>query len=364
MNIKLDNLRNKMDKKGISSLFLQTNEHRVSKNILYLSGFSGEDGFLVVTKDKAILLVDGRYPEQARQEAVEGIEVELIKYPMIDNLAGLINKLGVKNVGLEESILSHTFYSKLTGSLEGVEPIKSDGIVEELRIVKTNEEVEKLRMACQCSDAAFTATLEHIKAGAVERDISTELEYQMKRRGASKASFSIIVASGARGAMAHGLASDKKLENGDFVVMDFGATINHYNSDCTRTIVIGEPTDKHIKIYDTVRNAQETAMHFFKPGTLCKTPDLKAREIIEKAGFGKNFNHSLGHGIGLDVHEKPGISHLAGDDLVLEKNMVASNEPGIYLEGWGGVRIEDTVVVKDHGGEPLTLLTKDLMVIE
>lgn len=353
-----------MEKRGFESLLFRTNENRISKNIYYLTGFSGADGFLIVTADKAILLVDGRYPEQARKEANEGVEVELTSRPSIANLAGTLIKMGVSNVGLEESILSHSFYQKLTSELNTIKPMASDGITEELRLVKSNEEIEKIRMACQCSDSAFTATLEHIKAGAVERDIATELEYQMKRRGASKASFEIIVASGYRGAMAHGIADSKKLEAGDFVVIDFGATINQYNSDCTRTLLIGEPTDKHKKVYDTVRNAQEYAMGLYKPGKKWKDPELVARDIIEKAGYGSNFNHSLGHGIGLDVHEAPSISQFSNDDLLLKENMVASNEPGIYLEGWGGVRIEDTVTVKENGGEPLTRLSKDLMVIE
>jgi Xaa-Pro aminopeptidase len=360
----LEKIRHLMDKKGFESIFFMTNENRVTKNIYYLSGFSGTDGFLIVTMDKAILLVDGRYPEQAREEATDGVDVELTSRPLVTGLGDTIKKLGVSNVGLEESVLSHSFYKKLTSELEDIKPMISDGITEELRLVKTNEEIEKIRMACQCSDSAFSATLEYIKQGVVERDISTELEYQMKRRGASKVSFDIIVASGYRGAMAHGIASDKKLEAGDFVVIDFGATINHYNSDCTRTLMIGEPTDKHKKIYDAVREAQEVAMGHYKPGKKYKDPDLIARGIITKAGYGVNFNHSLGHGIGLDVHESPTISQLASEDLLLVENMVASNEPGIYLEGWGGVRIEDTVTVKDHGGEPLTRLSKNLIVIE
>ncbi len=364
MNNNLNAIREKMSEKNIDALFLQTNEHRLSRNIFYLSGFSGEDGFLIITKDEAILLVDGRYPEQAREEAKDGIEVRLHKRPMIENMTNILGGLTIKNVGLEEAILSHAFYKSFTSELSNIEPIKADGIVEELRIIKSNEEIEYLRNACKCSDDAFKATLEHMKVGATERDIATELEYQMKRRGASKASFPIIVASGFRGAMAHGLASDKKLENGDFVVIDFGATVDFYNSDCTRTIVVGEPTQKHKEIYDTVRNSQENAMHFFKPGEMCKTPDLVAREIIEKAGYGENFNHSLGHGIGLDVHEAPGISYLSPDENILKTGMIASNEPGIYLEGWGGVRIEDTVVVRENGGEPLTLLTKDMIVVE
>ncbi|HOO97167.1 MAG TPA: aminopeptidase P family protein [Caldisericia bacterium] len=361
MNNRIINIRKSMEEKNIEALFLRTNEHRISKNVFYLTGFTGEEGICLIEHDKVTLFVDGRFPEQAREEVVDGVDVKLVRY------AAVVEEIiasGIKTIGLEESILPHSYYKGLVEKLEGIEPIKADGMVEAFRLIKEEEEIERLREACKCSDDAFMEMLKIVKAGVKERDIAAELEYHMKRLGAKKASFDMIVASGYRGAMAHGVASDKKLENGDFVVFDFGAMLNNYCSDCTRTVVIGEPTDKHKEIYDLVRLAQETAMPFFKPDTPCCEPDKAAREVIKNGGYGDNFNHSLGHGIGLDVHEAPGISSMVPEDKLLMKNMVASNEPGIYLEGWGGVRIEDTVVVRDNGGEPLTKITKDMIVIE
>jgi Xaa-Pro aminopeptidase len=359
---RLAKFRQMMKEKKLDAMLLATFETRVNKNIQYLSGFTGEDGYLFITQDNAKLFVDGRFPEQARGEAGKGIEVELVEFPVIDFLFKKIGDNCTTILGIEESVLSVAFHKKLAEKLPNVALKCADGMAEEMRIIKTPEESEILKMSCKIACEAYEETLKHVKAGVKESDLCAELEYQMKRRGAKKSSFDIIIASGYRGAMAHGVASDKKLEMGEFVVFDWGCFYRGYASDCTRTIVMGEPTKRHLEIYNLVRQAQEAAMGYFKPGVKTADADKAARDIINNAGYEKNFNHSLGHGVGLEVHENPRASNRVED--VFKVGMVCTNEPGIYFEGWGGVRIEDTVLITEQGGLPLTPTSKDLVIIE
>ena len=362
MEDRLEKFRQKMAQAQIDSVLLLSTEKRINKNVFYLTGFTGEDGFLHVTKDRAVLFVDGRYPEQAREQAWDGITVELTEYPQLEFLGKKVVDSGAKNIGLEESIVSYLFAKKFSEKCEGVEFKNADNLVEPLRQIKSAEEVERIRQACKVADEAFNATLPQVKAGVTEMDICVELEYQMKRRGASKPSFDIIVASGFRGAMAHGVASTKKIENGEFLVFDWGCVLNNYCSDCTRTVVIGEPTPRHKEIYNLVRTAQEAAMAYFKPGAKAADADKASREPIIAGGYPNSYNHSLGHGVGLDIHEAPGAS--SRSECVFEEGMICTNEPGLYFEGWGGVRIEDTVWISKDGAVPLTSLPKEMIVIE
>lgn len=362
MKNRLAKFREKLALNQLESALLHSNEKRINKNVLYLTGFTGEDGMLLVTPDKAILFVDGRYPEQAREQVWDGISVELLEFPSLDYVARRAAEMGVKNIGLEESIVSHTFAKKFAEKCEGVELKNADNLVDPLRQIKSLEEIERIRQACKVADDAFNATLPIVKAGITEMDVCVELEYQMKRRGAQKPSFDIIVASGYRGAMAHGVASSKKIENGEFVVFDWGCVFNNYCSDCTRTIVVGEPTARHKEIYNLVRAGQEAAMAYFKPGAKAADADKASRDPIIIGGYPNSYNHSLGHGVGLDIHEAPGAS--SRSECVFEENMVCTNEPGLYFEGWGGVRIEDTVWISKDGAVPLNTLHKEMIVIE
>ncbi|HPA65738.1 MAG TPA: Xaa-Pro peptidase family protein [Caldisericia bacterium] len=361
MDARIHDFREAMKDRGIDAALFVSTETRINKNVFYLSGFTGEDGYLLVTQDSAQLFVDGRYPEQAHEEAKKGIDVALVEYPISDFLVKMIQDGCIQSLGLEESILPHSFYKIMSEKLPKTVLKSSDGMCEAMRIIKSQDEIEFIRNSCKVACESFTETLGVVKEGVSERDICAELEYQMKRRGAKKPSFDIIVASGFRAAMAHGVASDKKLKAGEFVVFDWGCFVNNYASDFTRTLVVGEPTPKHIEIYDTVRRAQEAAMGKFKPGTKACDADKVARDIISNAGYEKNFNHSLGHGVGLDIHERPGASMRTEDEF--KAGMICTNEPGIYIEGWGGVRIEDTVLISDEGGVPLANLSKDLIIV-
>ena len=362
MKDRLEKYREKLAGSDIDSAIIVTSEKRINKNVFYLTGFTGEDGYLYVSKDKAILFVDGRYPEQAREQVWNGITVQLAEFPIVDFLGKQAADFGVKSVGIEDSAISHAFAKRLAEKCEGIAFKCADNLIEPLRQIKSLEEIERIRQACKVADEAFNATLSHVKAGVSETDVCVELEYQMKRRGALKPSFDIIVASGYRGAMAHGVASDKKIENGEFVVFDWGCIFNGYCSDCTRTIVVGDPTPRHREIYGLVRSAQEAAMAYFKPGVKCADADKASREPIIAGGYPNSYNHSLGHGVGLDIHESPGAS--SRSEQVFEENMICTNEPGLYFEGWGGVRIEDTVWVSKDGAVPLTTLPKEMIVIE
>jgi Xaa-Pro aminopeptidase len=361
MKDRLAKYREKLLGSQLESALIVTSEKRINKNVFYMTGFTGEDGYLYVSHDRAILFVDGRYPEQAREQVWDGISVQLAEFPIIDFIGRQTADFGIRNMGIEESVVSHAFAKKLAEKCEGIEVKCADNLIEPLRQIKSREEIERIRQACKVADDAFNATLPHVKAGASEMDISVELDYQMKRRGALKASFDIIVASGFRGAMAHGVASDKKIQNGEFVVFDWGCVFNGYCSDCTRTIVVGEPTEKHREIYNLVRAGQEAAMACFKPGVKCADADKASREPIIAGGYPNSYNHSLGHGVGLDIHESPGAS--SRSEQTFEEDMVCTNEPGLYFEGWGGVRIEDTVWISKDGAVPLNTLPKEMIVI-
>lgn len=327
------------------------------KNVRYLSGYTGTSGIVLLSSAKAYFLTDFRYVEQAK---IQCPHLELVVHKPIvwDSVADLLGEAEVLYV--EESNLTLASYNQLKSRIKA-EIKEAKGPVEKLRMVKSPEEIELISIAARITDEAFMEICGMIKPGVTEMEIARELEFSMKRKGASHISFDFIVASGPRGALPHGVASDRVIQEGEFVTMDIGAVYQGYHSDMTRTVAVGEVSAELKKIYDIVYKAQMASLEAVAVGKTGAEIDKVARDIIQEHGYGDYFGHSLGHGVGLDIHEGPRVS--AASDTVLEENMIITIEPGIYLPDVGGVRIEDLVVVEKTGARRLSLSSKDLIVL-
>ena len=333
-------------------------------NLRYFTGFTGTTGIALVTGKGRYFFVDFRYVSQANDEVVpNGFEVVVIERPAINKIAEILEDEGIKRLGIEDENVTLSSYNKYVEKFENVEFVTLGDSFTRVRMIKTEDEIKNLKKAAEIGDEAFARILPLIKEGAVEKDIKTELEYEMKKLGAEGPSFDTIIASNYRSAMPHGVASDKKIEREGFVKFDFGCFYNGYASDMTRTIYYGEqPSEKHLEIYNTVLEAQLKAIEAVKVGVSTRELDKIARDYITSKGYGENFGHGLGHGVGLVIHELPNVSGKA-EDFILEENMVITIEPGIYIDGFGGVRIEDDIVVKKDGYEILNKTTKELVII-
>lgn len=330
-----------------------------SHNLRYYTGFAGGCGIALIGKDNRYLFVDSRYTEEAKKEAPD---FEVIQYEaghLYAEIQSKISNLDITCLGFEDSVISlaqyKAFSEKLTSRLVGI-----GNKADINRMVKTDKELSLMRIAESIGDKALTEVLPMISQGVRECDIAAELEYKMRKLGAEKTSFDTIVVSGEKSAMPHGMPNEKVLEKGDFVTIDFGCVYKGYCSDMTRTFVIGEPSDKQLDIYNTVLAAQLEGLKNISAGVSAAACDNAAREIIKKAEYGKYFGHALGHGVGLQIHEFPTLSPKS--DIILEKNMVVTCEPGIYIGGFGGVRIEDMVAVTKNGCEILSSFPKELIV--
>lgn len=352
MNHRLLRLRDYLRENKLEGVIVSKPENR-----RYLSGFTGSAGMLLIGLETAQLVTDFRYTEQAAQQAPN---YAIVKHApdIYDTLAAEIKALGWSKVGFESDFVNYDSYKRIAEITVESVPIQLDG----LRMAKDESELTAIRKAVEIADNAYKAILPLLKPGARERDIALELEFTMRRLGAEKHGFDTIVASGVRSALPHGRASDKLIEAGDFVTIDFGAVYNGYTSDATRTVVIGKASDKHKEIYNIVLEAQLAGVAAVAAGKLGKEVDAVARKIISDAGYGDYFGHGLGHGLGLFIHENPRLSPIG--DITLAPNMVVTVEPGIYLPGWGGVRIEDTVVVTENGAKILTATSKELMELD
>lgn len=309
-------------------------------------------GYLVVTPDEETLLVPELEYEQAKEEARVNVE----KFKKMDELYEYLKRF--KSLAVEGT-MSISFQNTLKEKAEVKEFKLLDDVIKELRMIKSEEEIKVIEDACRLADIGVMTAIEEISEGKREREIAAKVEYAMKMEGAEKPAFDTIIASGYRSALPHGVASDKRIEKGDLVVMDLGALYRHYNSDITRTIVVGTPNEKQKEIYEIVLEAQKKAVEEAKPGMTAKELDSVARKIIEEYGYGDKFIHSLGHGIGLQVHEWPRVSQL--DETVLKEGMVVTIEPGIYIPKFGGVRIEDTIVITKNGAKRLTKTDRELI---
>jgi len=351
---RLNDLKKKMQTENLDGMIISHLDH-----IRYLIGFTGTAGLLVVTGKRADFFTDSRYTVQARKQA-KGVRVPTIKGGPIEALKDFPH-LNVKNrkYGFSGENLTVTSLEMLRKALPDVLFVVAKGVLAELGWVKDVSEIGSIKKAVEVADIAFGRILQLVAPGVRERELAAELEYQMAMLGSQKPAFETIVASGYRSAMPHGVASQKKLRKGDFVTFDFGATVEGYVSDITRTVVVGKATARQKKIYDIVLKAQLAGVRKVRAGVTCKAVDAVCRQRITRAGFGKNFGHGTGHGIGYFVHIGPRLSPLSKDKLMT--NNVITIEPGIYVDGWGGVRIEDDVLVTRTGGRVLNKTEKKLL---
>ena len=341
-------------------------------NMHYLSGYKGHTGCMLVFKDKQYILTDSRYTEQVEIEAPEYTCVDVNLDGYSKTLSKLImtyfdNSKENINIGFENEHISYrqynAFYDEFTdkfGAKFNLIELKEE--ISNLRMIKTEEEIANIARAQAIGDEAFRYILTYIKPGMTEQDVALELEYTMRKLGATGLSFDTIAASGPNSSLPHAVPTDRVLRNGDFLTMDFGCVYKGYCSDMTRTVFIGnEPNDKQREIYNIVLKAQTEAMKLIKPGVKCSDVDVCARKIIADAGYGDYFGHGLGHSVGLYIHEEPRCSRKC--DTILEEGMTMTVEPGIYLPGEFGVRIEDLVVVTKDGYKNLTSSDKSLICI-
>lgn len=354
MENRIKAIRDVMTNKHLDAIILLSDYNR-----RYLSGFTGTSGALLITTDESMLLTDFRYIDQANEQAplFNIIKQERSIY---DDLVQLIKDHHLQNIGFEGHLVSYDSFLKLNRGRHDLISIGDE--IEKIRQNKDDEEIRLIQKAADIVDEAYDYILTVVKSGMTEKEVKAYLESKMLHLGAEDTSFDTIVASGARGALPHGVASDKVIEKGDMVTLDFGAYYKGYASDITRTFAVGQPSDKMIEIYNIVLNAQQTALDTIKPGMSGKEIDQVARQIIEEAGYGRYFGHSLGHGIGLDVHEQPMLSPRSQQSL--ELNQCVTLEPGIYVEGVGGVRIEDDVLITKNGCQRFTNSSKDLIILE
>ena len=356
MKQRIKKLREELEKEEIDALLINN-----PKNRQYLTGFTGTSGLVLISRDSAKLITDFRYTEQAAEQA-ESYEIIEQGTSKLATLNQVLTSVGIDKLGFEAQAISYQQYLKYQEKLE-VELKATTNVVAGLRQIKDKQEIDKISQAVEITDYAFEQIQEQLKVDAVEKEISLELEFLQKEQGASKNAFDFIVASGERGAMPHGVASDKEIAEGDFVTMDFGCVYQGYHSDMTRTVLLGaEATKKQKKIYDLVLEAQQSAIEAIEPGKTGQEIDEVARNIISEADYGANFGHGLGHSLGLEIHENPKLSRK--DETVLKAGMVVTVEPGIYIPEWGGVRIEDIVVVTEDGCEILTNSTKELLTLK
>jgi len=330
------------------------------QNRRYLTGFTGSAGTVVITQTQALLLVDFRYTQQATNQSKEFDVREIDRSHLYETIQEILDTESIQTVGFEQQHVTYEAYqlmsSKLTATLK---PLSN--IVENLRMIKTTEEIELIKKAAWVSDEAFKYILTFIKPGVSEIDIANELEFHMRKNGATGAAFDIIIASGHRSALPHGVASDKKIEKGDMLTLDFGAYYQGYRSDMTRTIAVGEPPEKLKEVYQIVYDSLQKALSNMKAGITGKEADSYSRDFIKAKGYEKNYGHGSGHGIGLDIHENIFMSTVCED--ILEENMVLTVEPGIYIPKIGGVRIEDDVIVTKNGVEVITNSPKELIIL-
>lgn len=334
-------------------------------NVQYLCGFSGSAAALLLTETKSIFFTDGRYTEQARTE-VQGARIVIArKAPLIaagEWLARNAKQLRLKTLGIEAGHMTVTERSALTKSLNSTLRLREcPPLVEQARMVKDSEEIEKLRKAVLLGASLFDIALRAIRPGVREVEVAADMEYKARRAGAEAMSFETIIASGPRSALPHGRASQSTIPANGFVVCDFGVILASYCSDMTRTVHVGKPSSEARRIYQAVRDAQEAAVAAVRPGVQVSKVDQAARKLLNKQGLAKYFTHSTGHGVGLEIHEPPRIAAKQTDEL--KPGMVITIEPGVYIQGLGGVRIEDMVVVTQDGCEVLTPTGKELVVI-
>lgn len=355
MQHRVSKLKKKMDENGWEGVILLSVDNRY-----YFSSFQGSSGAVLIQKDSETLLTDFRYVDQAREQA-KGYEVVQHQQNMIEMVCNYFPSNKAITIGLELDSLPAEIYLEIQSRLPNAKLVDASPAIYDIRMIKDESEIASIQKAIDICDQAFDHILGFIRPGVSEKEIGLELEIVMRKLGAQKIKPNHVIASGPRSCLPHGQATERIVEVGDFVKMDYGAIVDGYYSDFTRTVVVGPPSEKQQEIYDIVLKAQEESLKQIGPGKTCSEMDEVGRSIIREAGYGDNFGHSLGHSLGLAIHEKPGMR--STDHTVLQEGMVITVEPGIYIPDFGGVRIEDLVVITKDGHKNLTKSTKDLQII-
>lgn len=353
MNKRVQAFLDKMQEKELDGIIINN-----LKNVYYLTGFWGSNGTVFISRDRQILVTDARYIIAAKQE-VAGFEI-FAERDELATIAKIAKDMGLSRIGFEDEI-SVSYYHRMQAAFEGLELIPQTQFVEALRMIKDETEIATIRKACSISDQAFHDALDFIKPGKTEIEIANFLDFRMRELGAAGLSFDTILASGINSSKPHAHPMHKPVELGEAITMDFGCLYEHYVSDMTRTIYLGHVSDEQAEIYNTVLKANQALIDQAKAGLGFRDFDKIPRDIIVEAGYGQYFTHGIGHGIGLDIHEEPYFSQTSTE--VIKSGMVLTDEPGIYIEGKYGVRIEDDILITDTGCELLTLAPKELIVI-
>lgn len=348
-------LRESMRRRGLDAFIVSSPFH-----IRYLTGFSGSNGLCVVGRSEAFFITDVRYTHQAALE-VKSCKRIIGTAGLYEEVAGRKLLKGCKAVGFESDVVTYAQYRILRKHAARTSFVPTTDFVENIALVKEEEEVENIRAAVRISDRVFDDTLRSIRADATELDVAAEISYLHKKHGAERDAFDPIVASGERGALPHARATSKKIRNGELVTLDFGCTVRGYNSDITRTVAIGKVSGKARHIYEVVLAAQREAIEAARGSMPAKDLDAVARQRIAKEGYGRRFIHSLGHGLGLQVHERPRVSFLSSEQLL--PGSVITLEPGVYIPRFGGVRIEDDVLLTSEGCEVLSKAPKEFLTV-
>lgn len=331
----------------------------------YLATLTGSGVLVLITREKGYLILDGRYVDEAIEcerdfDIIENTPAKS-KMSHFDVVKNIFKVDGYSKLGIETTAFSIDEYEKLKGYDFELTLVSEE--LNKARIIKTEEEIEVIKEACRITDNIFEEVLKHIRVGVTENEISAWLHYYSLKAGASKMSFDPVITSGERTALPHGRATDRKIKKHEPIMIDFGIEYKNYQSDMTRMVFVGEPKEEIKKIYEIVKSAQQAGVDGILKGVRGSEVDKKVREIIESFGYGENYNHGLGHGIGIgDGCEYPFLNQTS--DTILEDNMIMSCEPGIYIRGLGGVRIEDDVLIKDGRGVPLNRTTKDMIILE
>ena len=356
MNVKgrIERLRALLTEKVVDAVLVTKEE-----NVHYFSGFRGDSTALLVTHERLLLVTDSRYTEQASGEA-SLYEVVEQRDGLYQKVAELAVEAGVVALGYEGAALVCDQYEKLKEML-GEISFDTSLALDALRQVKDTDEIALIRRACAIADEGFAHIIRYIQPGMTEMDVAAELEHYMRTLGSERPAFQTIIASGVRGSLPHGVASDKVIARGELVTMDFGAVCAGYHSDITRTICVGRADVRQREIYDAVLSAQMRALAALRPGVTGIEVDRIARDSLAEKNFEQYFGHGLGHSLGLEIHEEPRLSK-AGKHI-MQPNMLITDEPGVYIPGWGGIRIEDTVLITADGSEPLTRAPKEFIEI-
>ncbi len=355
---RINNLLQSLKKQEIDGLLVSS-----KSNVTYLSNFTGDSSLLLVTPTRTVLLTDGRYTEQAAGECHADIQIfKWLKNERygIGTYRHITKELSVKRLGIEGHMMTYSTFRMLEEGLKNIEIVSMENMVERQRQIKDQEEIGCIRTACSISVEALKKTIPFIKAGISEMELTARLEYNLKTSGAHNLSFDTIVLSGTRTSLLHGKPGNKKLENGDFVLFDYGALYKGYHADVSRTFILGKADEKQQELYAIIQKAQLSAILSIKPGISGRKADKIVRNNIPEK-YIAYYYPGMGHGLGLDIHEEPFLGEMY--DSLLEKDMVLTVEPGIYIPDWGGLRIEDTVLITQNGSEVLSDFPKELIII-